>query len=187
MWNELTNPVCVFYKRILADERMQMRHINMLALLPSHFIFFPLIKKDISYVTSPLCSYQDTHTHTRESEGCCTGRNTHAHTCRRRHTLTQPLWLQTTIQYAHVLWKTQWVWCNSKFRQLPTDITWALLPRWPNYQRKKTISSKQYHCSLLCSSSSLRFLFLTSCMTKRLGTTSCLTVSAMSIPYMWPT
>lgn len=83
MWNELTNPVCVFYKRILADERMQMRHINMLALLPSHFIFFPLIKKDISYVTSPLCSYQ--HTHAREFEGGvkaamhCTRSHTPAH------------------------------------------------------------------------------------------------------------
>lgn len=53
-----------FYKRILADERMQMKHINMLALLPSHFIFFPLIKKDISYVTSSLCSNQHTHSRT---------------------------------------------------------------------------------------------------------------------------
>lgn len=49
----------------------------MLALLPSHFIFFPLIKKDISYVTSPLCSYQ--HTHAREFEGGVQV-GTHTHT-----------------------------------------------------------------------------------------------------------
>lgn len=90
--------VCIFfYKRILTDERMQMRHINMLALLPSHFIFFPLIKKDISYVTSPLCSHQ--HTHVREYEG---GVQEHIDTQEKTCTQTT-FWLQTTTQYANAL------------------------------------------------------------------------------------
>lgn len=44
----------------------------MLALLPSHFIFFPLIKKDISYVTSPLCSHPHARARVRGIGGRCT-------------------------------------------------------------------------------------------------------------------
>lgn len=79
----------------------------MLALLQSHFIFFPLIKKDISYVTSPLCSYQHTciqnTAKSRDKQ-----KHTHTHTHARVHTPThtvQLLSLQTVTQYAHVFLK----------------------------------------------------------------------------------
>ena len=90
-----------FFLHILADESMQMLCINMLPLLPSHFIFFSLIKKDISYVTSPH-SYQHT------CEWMCT--HTHAHTCTRSHTQRsreEPLHRQThtTIQYLNALYE----------------------------------------------------------------------------------
>lgn len=69
----------------------------MLALLPSHFIFFPLIKKDISYVTSPLCSHQLTQV--REYEG---GVQEHIDT--QEKTCTQTTFrLQTTTQYVNAL------------------------------------------------------------------------------------
>lgn len=77
----------------------------MLALLPSHFIFFPLIKKDISYVTSPLCSYQHTCIqNTAKFKDKQT--HTHAHTlaCTHPHTI-QLTSLQTVTQYAHVFLK----------------------------------------------------------------------------------
>lgn len=192
MWNELTNPVCVFYKRILADERMQMRHINMLALLPSHFIFFPLIKKDISYVTSPLCSYQHTHTH-MQGNLRVVYKKEHRHTHARIHTgrdmRSNTTRLTADNNSTHMPSKRHGgyvaIWlsngCPQKSRQHlflfsrhPVAVTNLLIN---TVQWTTEINSKQCQSVVILKRSRLGLFSLTRCVKKRLGV--CL--SAMAV------
>lgn len=119
---------------------MQMRHIYMLALLPSHFIFFPLIKKDISYVTSPLCSHQHTHTHThiREYEGG-------VHECidtRVRHALNPTSLTTDNNSVWECPLKTQWAGHNSPTTFFCSD---NILSFYKSSTKMHTSSEEQKH------------------------------------------